>query len=233
MARGGGGGGGRTQGTHGPTPPPMGLPPPPHIPHPPHLPGRKSLDRTRSIVTSLERRPREMMRATLPRRTVMVPKPSYPIKYTAHHRRAESLGAHDAGGDFIAEVGAPRELIPSRSVIIGFPSNPRHGVESTFREHRGAGARARHPGGARAIHADMFTAVGIALHHAVNGAPDVAVDSSMSRATNAGWRIGFMVGNRTGDASRASRGYHDHGASPDPCLDRRAGGRRTASRKSG
>ena len=163
-----------------------------------------------------------LMLATLDRGdTVLVPNPSYPIHiYGAIIAGADIRSVKSAPGvDFFGELErAIRESFPKpRMMVLGFPSNPT----------------------ARCVDLDFFRRV-IELAHAhdiyvvhdlayadivfdgykapsimqVPGARDRAVEFfTLSKSYNmAGWRIGFMVGNRDLVAALARiKSYHDYG----------------------
>jgi alanine-synthesizing transaminase len=153
--------------------------------------------------------------------TVLVPNPSYPI----HIWGAVIAGAETrhvrmtSAGDFLAELErAIRETDPKpKMMILGFPSNPTAiCVDLPFFERVVALARAHdilvvHDLAYADIVYDDFEAPSIMQ---VPGARDVAVETfTMSKSYNmAGWRIGFMVGNRelVGALARM-KSYHDYG----------------------
>ena len=163
-----------------------------------------------------------LMLATLDRGdTVLVPNPSYPIHiYGAIIAGADIRSVRMTPGvDFIAEVErAIRELIPKpKMLIIGFPSNPTAMcVELEFFERVVALAREHdimvvHDLAYADIVFDGWKAPSIMQ---VPGARDVAVEFfTMSKSYNmAGWRIGFMVGNRDlVNALARIKSYHDYG----------------------
>ena len=163
-----------------------------------------------------------LMLATLERGdTVLVPNPSYPIHI---------YGPVIAGGDirhvpitpdvdFFAELeSAIHTLFPKpKMLIINFPSNPTaQCVELPFFEKIVALAKQYgiwvvHDLAYADITFDGWKAPSIMQ---VEGARDVAVEFfTMSKSYNmAGWRIGFMVGNRDLVAALARiKGYHDYG----------------------
>ncbi|MBI3370556.1 MAG: alanine transaminase [Betaproteobacteria bacterium] len=163
-----------------------------------------------------------LMLATLERGdTVLVPNPSYPIHI---------YGAIIAGGDirsvrmtpnvdFFAETErAIREMIPKpKMLILGFPSNPTAKcVDLPFFERVVALAREHdilvvHDLAYADITFDGYRAPSIME---VPGAREVAVEFfTMSKSYNmAGWRIGFMVGNRDlVHALARIKSYHDYG----------------------
>ncbi len=141
--------------------------------------------------------------------TVLVPNPSYPIHiYGAIIAGADIRSVRMTPGvDFIAELErAIRELIPKpKMLVIGFPSNPTATcVELEFFERVIAIAREHD---ILVVHdlayADIVFDGGWTNNCApsimqVPGARDVAVEFfTMSKSYNmAGWRIGFMVGNK-------------------------------------
>ena len=163
-----------------------------------------------------------LMLATLDRGdTVLVPNPSYPIHiYGAIIAGADIRSVRMTPGvDFIAEVErAIRELIPKpKMLILGFPSNPTATcVELDFFERIVALAREHdmmvvHDLAYADIVFDGWQAPSIMQ---VPGARDVAVEFfTMSKSYNmAGWRIGFMVGNRDlVHALARIKSYHDYG----------------------
>ena len=163
-----------------------------------------------------------LMLATLERGdTVLVPNPSYPI----HIYGAVIAGADirsvpiDAERDFFSDLEtAIRGSYPKpKMIVLGFPSNPT----------------------AQCVELEFFTRlVELARHHdilivhdlayadivfdgwkapsimQVPGAKDVAVEFfTLSKSYNmAGWRIGFMVGNRElVHALARIKSYHDYG----------------------
>ena len=163
-----------------------------------------------------------LMLATLDRGdTVLVPNPSYPIHiYGAIIAGADIRSVRMTPGvDFVAEVErAIRELIPKpKMLILGFPSNPTAMcVELEFFERIVALAREHdimvvHDLAYADICFDEWKAPSIMQ---VPGARDVAVEFfTMSKSYNmAGWRIGFMVGNRDlVHALARIKSYHDYG----------------------
>jgi alanine-synthesizing transaminase len=163
-----------------------------------------------------------LMLATLDRGdTVLVPNPSYPIHiYGAIIAGADIRSVRMTPGvDFIAEVErAIRELIPKpKMLILGFPSNPTAKcVELDFFERVVALAREHdmmlvHDLAYADIVFDGWRAPSIMQ---VPGAREVAVEFfTMSKSYNmAGWRIGFMVGNRDlVHALARIKSYHDYG----------------------
>src|SRR5882762_5008012 len=153
--------------------------------------------------------------------TVLVPNPSYPIHiYGAIIAGADIRSVRMTPGvDFIAELErAIRELIPKpKMLVIGFPSNPTaHCVDLAFFERVIALAREHdilvvHDLAYADIVFDSYKAPSIMQ---VPGARDIAVEFfTMSKSYNmAGWRIGFMVGNRDlVHALARIKSYHDYG----------------------
>src|ERR1700704_286497 len=163
-----------------------------------------------------------LMLATLDRGdTVLVPNPSYPI----HIYGAVIAGAdirsvpRTPGVDFIQELQrAIRESIPKpKMMILGFPSNPTaQCVELDFFEQVVALAKEH---GILVVHdlayADIcFDGWKAPSIMQVPGAREVAVEFfTMSKSYNmAGWRVGFMVGNKDlVHALSRIKGYHDYG----------------------
>jgi alanine-synthesizing transaminase len=163
-----------------------------------------------------------LMLATLDRGdTVLVPNPSYPI----HIYGAVIAGANirsvpmTPGLDFFDEIErAVRESIPKpKMMILGFPSNPTaQCVDLSFFERVIALAKEHnilvvHDLAYADITFDGYVAPSIMQ---VEGARDVAVEFfTMSKSYNmAGWRIGFMVGNRElVNALARIKSYHDYG----------------------
>lgn len=153
--------------------------------------------------------------------TVLVPNPSYPI----HIYGAVIAGAQVrsvplvAGVDFFNELErAIRESYPKpKMMILGFPSNPTaQCVELDFFERVIALAKQYnvlviHDLAYADIVYDGWKAPSIMQ---VPGARDVAVEFfTLSKSYNmAGWRIGFMVGNKELVAALARiKSYHDYG----------------------
>ena len=163
-----------------------------------------------------------LMLATLDRGdTVLVPNPSYPIHiYGAVIAGADIRSVRMAPGvDFFAELErAIGELFPKpKMLIIGFPSNPTaQCVELDFFEKvvrlaRQHGILVVHDLAYADITYDGWKAPSIMQ---VPGARDVAVEFfTMSKSYNmAGWRIGFMVGNKElVNALARIKSYHDYG----------------------
>jgi alanine-synthesizing transaminase len=163
-----------------------------------------------------------LMLATLDRGdTVLVPNPSYPIHiYGAVIAGADIRSVRMTPGvDFLEELQrAIRESVPKpKMMILGFPSNPTAMcVDLGFFERVIALAKQHdilvvHDLAYADITFDGFRAPSIME---VPGAREVAVEFfTMSKSYNmAGWRIGFMVGNR-GLVSALARikSYHDYG----------------------
>jgi alanine-synthesizing transaminase len=163
-----------------------------------------------------------LMLATLDRGdTVLVPNPSYPIHiYGAIIAGADIRSVRMTPGvDFFAELErAIRESFPKpKMMILGFPSNPTaqcveldffHRVVALAKQH---GIYVVHDLAYADITFDGFRAPSIMQ---VPGARDVAVEFfTMSKSYNmAGWRIGFMVGNKELVAALARiKSYHDYG----------------------
>jgi alanine-synthesizing transaminase len=154
--------------------------------------------------------------------TVLVPNPSYPIHiYGAVIAGADIRSVRMTPGvDFIQELQrAIRESIPKpKMMILGFPSNPTaQCVELPFFEQVVALAREHsilvvHDLAYADICFDGWKAPSIMQ---VAGARDVAVEFfTLSKSYNmAGWRIGFMVGNRELVSALARiKSYHDYGS---------------------
>ena len=153
--------------------------------------------------------------------TVLVPNPSYPIHiYGAIIAGADIRSVRMTPGvDFIAETErAIKELIPKpKMLILGFPSNPTaQCVELDFFEKIIALAREHdilvvHDLAYADITFDGWKAPSIMQ---VPGAREVAVEFfTMSKSYNmAGWRVGFMVGNKDlVHALGRIKSYHDYG----------------------
>jgi alanine-synthesizing transaminase len=153
--------------------------------------------------------------------TVLVPNPSYPI----HIYGAVIAGANirsvrmTPGVDFFEELErAVRESIPKpKMMVLGFPSNPTaQCVDLSFFERVVSLAKEHdilvvHDLAYADICFDGYVAPSIMQ---VEGARDVAVEFfTMSKSYNmAGWRIGFMVGNRElVHALARIKSYHDYG----------------------
>jgi alanine-synthesizing transaminase len=154
--------------------------------------------------------------------TVLVPNPSYPIHiYGAIIAGADIRSVRMTPGvDFFGELErAIRELTPKpKMLIIGFPSNPTaQCVDLAFFERVIAIAREHdilvvHDLAYADITFDGYSAPSIMQ---VPGARDVAVEFfTMSKSYNmAGWRIGFMVGNKDlVHALGRMKSYHDYGS---------------------
>ena len=158
--------------------------------------------------------------------TVLVPNPSYPIHiYGAIIAGADIRSVRMTPGvDFFAELErAIRELTHKpKMLVIGFPSNPTaQCVELDFFERIVALARQHN---ILVVHdlayADIVFDDGWVNNCApsimqVPGARDVAVEFfTMSKSYNmAGWRIGFMVGNKElVHALARIKSYHDYGS---------------------
>jgi alanine-synthesizing transaminase len=154
--------------------------------------------------------------------TVLVPNPSYPIHiYGAIIAGADIRSVRmTADVDFFAELErAIRELTPKpKMLIMGFPSNPTaHCVDLAFFEKIIALAKQHdilvvHDLAYADICFDDYKAPSIMQ---VPGARDVAVEFfTMSKSYNmAGWRIGFMVGNKDlVHALARIKSYHDYGS---------------------
>ena len=164
-----------------------------------------------------------LMLATLDKGdTVLVPNPSYPI----HIYGAVIAGADirsirmSPGVDFFAELErAIRETYPKpKMMIFGFPSNPTaQCVELEFFERVIKLAKEHH---ILVVHDLAYADITYDGWEApsimqVPGARDVAVEFfTMSKSYNmAGWRIGFMVGNKELVAALARiKSYHDYGS---------------------
>ena len=154
--------------------------------------------------------------------TVLVPNPSYPIHiYGAIIAGADIRSVRMTPGvDFFDELQrAIRELTPKpKMLVLGFPSNPTakcvdleffERVISIAREHD---ILVVHDLAYADITFDDYQAPSIMQ---VPGARDIAVEFfTMSKSYNmAGWRIGFMVGNRDlVHALARIKSYHDYGS---------------------
>jgi len=163
-----------------------------------------------------------LMLATLDRGdTVLVPNPSYPIHiYGAIIAGADIRSVRITPGvDFFGELErAIRESFPKpRMMVLGFPSNPTaQCVDLDFFRRvielaRTHGIYVVHDLAYADIVFDGYQAPSIMQ---VPGARDLAVEFfTMSKSYNmAGWRIGFMVGNRDLVAALARiKSYHDYG----------------------
>lgn len=164
-----------------------------------------------------------LMLATLDRGdTVLVPNPSYPIHiYGAIIAGADIRSVRMTPDiDFFEELQrAIRETIPKpKMMVIGFPSNPTaQCVELDFFERVVALAKQHdilvvHDLAYADIVFDGYRAPSIME---VPGARDVAVEFfTMSKSYNmAGWRVGFMVGNKELCSALARiKSYHDYGS---------------------
>lgn len=167
-----------------------------------------------------------LMLATLDKGdTVLVPNPSYPIHiYGAIIAGADIRSVRMTPGvDFFAELErAIRESLPKpKMMILGFPSNPTAQCVQLDFFHRVVALARQH--GIYVVHdlayADLVFDDAFPNNRApsimqVPGARDVAVEFfTMSKSYNmAGWRIGFMVGNKELVAALARiKSYHDYG----------------------
>ena len=163
-----------------------------------------------------------LMLATLDRGdTVLVPNPSYPIHiYGAIIAGAEIRSVQMTPEvDFFEELQrAIRECTPKpKMMILGFPSNPTAiCVDLDFFERVVALAKQHdilvvHDLAYADIVFDGYKAPSIMQ---VPGARDVAVEFfTMSKSYNmAGWRVGYMVGNKAlCNALARIKSYHDYG----------------------
>ena len=153
--------------------------------------------------------------------TVLVPNPSYPIHIYGAIIAGASIQSFRMGSgvDFFQELERNiRESIPKpKMIILGFPSNPTaQCVELDFFVRIVALAKQHdilvvHDLAYADICFDGFRPPSIMQ---VPGARDVAVEFfTMSKSYNmAGWRVGFMVGNRELVAALARiKSYHDYG----------------------
>src|SRR5215208_3898743 len=153
--------------------------------------------------------------------TVLVPNPSYPIHiYGAIIAGADIRSVRMTPGvDFFAELErAIRELTPKpKMLILGFPSNPTaQCVDLPFFQKIISLAKENdimvvHDLAYADIVFDDYKAPSIMQ---VPGAREVAVEFfTMSKSYNmAGWRVGFMVGNRELVTALARmKSYHDYG----------------------
>ncbi len=157
--------------------------------------------------------------------TVLVPNPSYPIHiYGAIIAGADIRSVRmDGGVDFFAELErAIRETLPRpKMMILGFPSNPTAQCVDLAFFHRVVALARQH--GIYVVHdlayADLCYDDAFPDNRApsimqVPGAREVAVEFfTMSKSYNmAGWRIGFMVGNKDLVAALGRmKSYHDYG----------------------
>ena len=153
--------------------------------------------------------------------TVLVPNPSYPIHiYGSIIAGADVRSVRMGPGiDFFSEFErAVTETTPKpKLMILGFPSNPTAQCVYLYFFEKLVALAKKH--GVYIVHDlayadivyDGFKAPSIMQ---VPGAKDVAVEFfTMSKSYNmAGWRIGFMVGNRdlVGALTRI-KSYHDYG----------------------
>jgi len=163
-----------------------------------------------------------LMLATLDRgETVLVPNPSYPIHiYGAIIAGADIRSVRMTQGvDFFGELErAIRESLPKpRMMVLGFPSNPTaQCVDLDFFRRLVDLARLH---GIYVVHDLAYADIVFDGYRApsimeVPGARDLAVEFfTLSKSYNmAGWRIGFMVGNRDLVAALARiKSYHDYG----------------------
>jgi len=163
-----------------------------------------------------------LMLATLDRGdTVLVPNPSYPIHiYGAIIAGADIRSVRMTQGvDFFGELErAIRESFPKpRMMVLGFPSNPTaQCVDLDFFRRVVELARTH---GIYVVHDLAYADIVFDGYRApsimqVPGARELAVEFfSLSKSYNmAGWRIGFMVGNRDLVAALARiKSYHDYG----------------------
>lgn len=153
--------------------------------------------------------------------TVLVPNPSYPIHiYGAIIAGADVRSVKMIPGvDFLAELErAIVETVPRpKMMILGFPSNPTaQCVELEFLEKVVAlgkryGIWVVHDLAYADICFDGYKAPSIMQ---VPGAKDIAVEFfTMSKSYNmAGWRLGYMVGNKDlVHALARIKSYHDYG----------------------
>ena len=152
---------------------------------------------------------------------VLVPNPSYPI-----HIYGPVIAGADihhvpmhAGVDFFAELeSAIRETYPKpKLLIVNFPSNPTtQCVDLAFFERLIQIAREHH---IYVVHDLAYADIVFDGYKApsilqVPGAREVAVEFfTMSKSYNmAGWRVGYMVGNRElVTALGRMKSYHDYG----------------------
>src|SRR5512145_1789463 len=157
--------------------------------------------------------------------TALVPNPSYPIHiYGAIIAGADIRSVRMTPGvDFFAELErAIRESFPKpKMMILGFPSNPTaqcveleffHCVVALAKQH---GIYVVHDlAYADICYDDAYPNNRAPSIMQVPGARDVAVEFfTMSKSYNmAGWRIGFMVGNKDLVAALGRiKSYHDYG----------------------
>jgi len=164
-----------------------------------------------------------LMLATLDRGdTVLVPNPSYPIHiYGAIIAGADIRSVRMTPGvDFFAELErAIRETLPRpKMIVVGFPSNPTAQCVDLDFHHRVIDL-AKHYG-IYVVHDLAYADITFDGYKApsimqVPGAREVAVEFfTMSKSYNmAGWRIGFMVGNKDlVSALSRIKSYHDYGS---------------------
>jgi len=164
-----------------------------------------------------------LMLATLDRGdTVLVPNPSYPIHiYGAIIAGADIRSVRMTPGvDFFAELErAIRESLPHpKMIVVGFPSNPTAQCVDLDFHRRVVDLARRH--GIYVVHDLAYADITFDGYRApsimqVPGAREVAVEFfTMSKSYNmAGWRIGFMVGNKDLVAALARiKSYHDYGS---------------------
>src|SRR5882672_2043743 len=163
-----------------------------------------------------------LMLATLDRGdTVLVPNPSYPIHiYGAIIAGADIRSVRMTQGvDFFGELErAIRESFPKpRMMVLGFPSNPTAQCVDLDFFRRVIDLALLH--GIYVVHDLAYADIVFDGYRApsimqVPGAREVAVEFfTMSKSYNmAGWRIGFMVGNKDLVAALARiKSYHDYG----------------------
>jgi len=163
-----------------------------------------------------------LMLATLDRGdTVLVPNPSYPIHiYGAIIAGADIRSVRMTQGvDFFGELErAIRESFPKpRMMVLGFPSNPTAQCVDLDFFRRVVDLARLH--GIYVVHDLAYADIVFDGYRApsimqVPGAREVAVEFfTLSKSYNmAGWRIGFMVGNRDLVAALARiKSYHDYG----------------------
>lgn len=153
--------------------------------------------------------------------TVLVPNPSYPIHiYGAIIAGADIRSVNMTPGiDFLAELErAIVETVPApKMMIVGFPSNPTaQCVDLDFYKKLVDIARRYQIWVVNDLaYADIcFDGYKAPSIMQVEGARDVAVEFfTMSKSYNmAGWRMGFMVGNKELVAALARiKSYHDYG----------------------
>ncbi len=163
-----------------------------------------------------------LMLATLDRGdTVLVPNPSYPIHiYGAIIAGADVRAVRATSpADFLEELErAIRESQPRpRMAIMGFPSNPT--AQCVDLEFFRRVVDLAHEHSFYVVHDLAYADIVFDVERApsimqIEGARDVAVEFfTMSKSYNmAGWRVGFMVGNRhlVGALARM-KSYHDYG----------------------